>query len=87
MNALTLYDLGERISSVWPKFRFKKRRDKWKNSYERRVYESVDDKSLYILGYISKIDGKNNSGNKGLNITFRLNKWLLMKFVNNTHFI
>ena len=23
---LTLYDLGERISSVWPKFRFKKKK-------------------------------------------------------------
>ena len=27
---LTLYDLGEWISPVWPKFRFKKRRDHWK---------------------------------------------------------
>ena len=43
---LTLYDLGERISSVWPKFRFKKKEGIIeKISYERRVYESVDDKS------------------------------------------
>ena len=25
-------------------------------SYERRVYEPVNDESLYILGYISKFD-------------------------------
>ena len=29
-----------------PKFRFKNRRDIQKNSYKRRVYESVDDSSL-----------------------------------------
>ena len=29
-----------------------------KISYERRVYESVDDESLYILSYISKFKGK-----------------------------
>ena len=28
---LTLYDLGERISSVWPEFRFLKKREHWKN--------------------------------------------------------
>ena len=44
-----------------------------KNSYERRVYESVDVIYIYIyiwaiLGYISKIDGKINSGHKGLNL-------------------
>ena len=35
--------------------------------YERRSYESVDDAWEPILGYISKIDGKQNSGSKGLN--------------------
>ena len=44
---LTLYDLGERISSVWPKFRFKKKEGIIeKISYERRVYELVDVRSL-----------------------------------------
>ena len=43
---LTLYDLGERISSVWPKFRFKKEGIIEKMSYVRRVYESVDVRSL-----------------------------------------
>ena len=39
---------------------------KEKNSYERRIYESVDDESLYIFSYISKFDGKNVSGTNGL---------------------
>ena len=34
-----------------------------KNSQQRRIYESVDDKSL---DYISKIGRTSNSGNKGL---------------------
>ena len=38
-----------------------------KNSYERRSYESVDEKSL-LLGYISKIQEKQNSGTNGLNV-------------------
>ena len=42
----------------------KKERITEKNSYERRAYESVDDRSL--LGYISKINGKQNSGSNGL---------------------
>ena len=33
------------------------RRDQ-KNSCERRTYESVDEKSLYILGYVPKNGGK-----------------------------
>ena len=37
-----------------------------KNSYERRAYESVDDRS-HSLSYISKINGKQNSGTNGLN--------------------
>ena len=47
-------------------FDFKIRRDHGKISYERRVYESVYDKSQSwdILGYISKIDEKQNSCNK-----------------------
>ena len=36
-----------------------------KISYDRRVYQSVDDKSLSI-GYISKIDKKPVSAGKGL---------------------
>ena len=40
-------DLSERISSVWPKFRFKKEEGIIeKISYERRVYESVDARNL-----------------------------------------
>ena len=35
-----------------------------KNSYERRDYELVDEKSL---GYVLKNDEKKNSGGKGLN--------------------
>ena len=42
---LTLYDLGERISSIWH-FDLKKERIIVKISYERRVYESVDVRSL-----------------------------------------
>ena len=36
-----------------------------KISYEHRAYESVDDRS-YSLSYISKINGKPNSGTNGL---------------------
>ena len=32
------------------------------------VYESVDVRSLAILGYVSKIDEKVNSGHKGLTL-------------------
>ena len=35
-------------------------------SYERRVYESVDDNTLYLTGYILKTDEKKNAYNKGL---------------------
>ena len=35
------------------------------NSYKSRVYESVDDRSFQLV-YISKIDGEQNSCNKGL---------------------
>ena len=42
---------------------FNLRRDHQKNSY--RDYESVDEKSLPILGYVPKTDEKNNSGSKG----------------------
>ena len=38
-----------------------------KISYERRDYESVDEKSLSILDYVPKNDEKKNSGGKGLN--------------------
>ena len=36
-----------------------------KRFYERRAYESVDEKSL-ILGYVPKNDGKKNLVHKGL---------------------
>ena len=46
-KGLTLYDLGERISSVCPKFRFKKKEGIIeKISYEHRVHESVDVRCL-----------------------------------------
>ena len=37
-----------------------------KISYECSVYESVDDESIAISGYISKFDGKEVSGSNGL---------------------
>ena len=37
-----------------------------KVSYELRVYESVDNRSL-TLGNVSRIGGKQNSGTEGLN--------------------
>ena len=41
-----------------------------KISYERRVYESRDNKSLSWDRYISNFDGKQNSCNKGLNYEY-----------------
>ena len=46
---LTLYDLGEQISSVWQNFDFKIRRDHGKN---------------VLRAHVAKIDGKNNSGDR-----------------------
>ena len=43
---LTYNWLAKQICDVWPKFDFKIKRDKGKNSYDRRAYESVDDRSL-----------------------------------------
>ena len=37
-----------------------------KNSYERSAYESVDDGSPSWVSYIPKMNGKQNSGIKGL---------------------
>ena len=34
------------FGNIWQNFDFKMRRDRGKNSYERRDYESVDEKSL-----------------------------------------
>ena len=48
------------------KISFKKRRDQGKISYERLVYESVNDESLSKARYISKFDGENVSGTNGL---------------------
>ena len=62
---LTLSDRGERIGWVWPKFNFRIRRDHEKNLlwvprlWVRRRWGS-------ILGYISKIDEKKDSGHKEL---------------------
>ena len=36
-------------------------------SYERRDNESVDEKSLYILSYVTKNDEKKNPGKNGYN--------------------
>ena len=44
-------------------FCFKKEEIKEKISYERRVYESIDD--MPILGYTSKFDGQKNPGTNG----------------------
>ena len=43
---LTFYELGERSVQFGPNFDFKIRRDHKIISYERCVYESVDDRSL-----------------------------------------
>ena len=47
-----------------------------KISYERRPYESVNDRSHVLLGYISKINGKQNSG------TNELIKWKKYVFLS-----
>ena len=51
-------------------FDFKTRKDgSWKKilwAPRLSMIESVDNMNLYILGYISKIDGKTNSCHKGL---------------------
>ena len=47
------------------KFDFYLRRDPLKNSYERHYYESVDDKTLPTLGFITKTYER-NSGSGGL---------------------
>ena len=47
--------------SLIPKFQFYfKKGSSKKNSYERRAYESLDEKS--ILGYVPKNDEKNEIG-------------------------
>ena len=46
---LTLYDLGEQISSVWQNFDFKIRRDHGKD---------------ILWAHVSKIDGENKSGDR-----------------------
>ena len=46
MKSLTHYWILATIVTVYSKFRFQKRRDHEKISYERRVYETVDDESL-----------------------------------------
>ena len=45
-------------------FNFNLRRDPHKISYERRAYESVDEKSL--LSYVTKNDEKKNPRTNGL---------------------
>ena len=54
------------------KILFKKRDHGKKISYVRRAYESVDDESLYISGYISKFDAKMTSGSNGLSSRYFL---------------
>ena len=46
LYSITLYDLGERLIQFGQNFDFKIRRKYEKISYERRTYESVDDRSL-----------------------------------------
>ena len=53
----TLYFLARPFRRELPKLQFQNKKGSWKNSYERCVCESVDDG----LGYISKIDEKQNS--------------------------
>ena len=42
------------MASLSKNFNFNLRRDHQKISYEHRNYESVDEKSLAILGYVPK---------------------------------
>ena len=44
-NFLTLNCLACQIKYVWLKFEFEFKKGQWKNSYERRAYESVNDGS------------------------------------------
>ena len=48
---------------------FLKRWDHGKNSYERRVYESVDDNSLYLRLYLN-IRQKKGLGSNGFNLLY-----------------
>ena len=48
-----------------PQNKKKIRKDPQKNSYERRAYESVDEKSL-SYSYVTKNDEKKNLGTNGL---------------------
>ena len=58
------------MASFSKTFDFNFRRDHQKISYERRDYESVEEKSL--LGYAPKNDEKENSGGKDKMISTRL---------------
>ena len=55
------------LSSMYGQnFDFKKEAIIEKNSYERCAYKSVDGRSLYILGYISIINRRQNLDTNGL---------------------
>ena len=47
--ALTLYVISERINLIWTKFDYKIRKIHAKNSFECRVYESVNDRNLSLI--------------------------------------
>ena len=62
-------------------FDFKIWRDHQKISYERRDYESVDEKKP-ILSYVLKNDEKKNSGSKGLICACVTHKFLMESAVH-----
>ena len=71
-------------------FDYKKEGIAEKISYDRHAYESVDDKWQSKTGYISKINGKQNSGTNGLmllmyiKLVFKYKEYRLLKLCANS---
>ena len=57
-----------------------------KLSYEHGAYESVHDRIKPVLGYISKINGKQYSGSKGLRLFEQLSFHTFMNLLKNSYF-
>ena len=58
-----------------------------KMTHKHRVYESVGDLQKPILGYISKIDGKENSYQNGLNKNYYRQFSVQKLSINNNIYI
>ena len=65
-NIVLIHSIHYKLATFDRNYDFKIRRDDQKISYERRVYESVDDNSL-SKAISQKTDEKNKSCDKGLN--------------------